>query len=252
MNAIVIDDEKNQRSVVRQLLEKYCPTVNILGEAEAAAPAFKLISELKPDLIFLDIEMPHGSGFELLKMFDKIDFEVVFITGFGHYAVKAFEFNALHFIHKPIDDLKLIRAVAKAHQRMQERERAEHNRILLENLKRTANNPDNQITIPVFEGFEFVRVKNIIRCEGDEGNTAIYLQDRKRIFSSKHLKKYEDVLEDYNFCRVHNSHIINILHVKQFLKHDGGLIVMSDGSKIPVSRRKKDKFIELLRKKGML
>lgn len=245
MNAIIIDDEKNQRNVIRQIIEKYCPDISIVGEAGDIKHAFSLIKTQEPDLIFLDVEMPHGSGFDLLTQFDEIPFEVIFVTGYGHYAVKAFEFNALHFIQKPIDDMVIIQAVAKARARMQEKTRASYYNVVLENLKNPMN-LDNQIAVPLVEGFEFVKVKDIVRCKSDAGSTFIYLSNNKRIFSSKNLKEYQNLLTDYNFCRVHNSHLISIGHIKKYLKPDGGTIVMSDNTEIPVSRRRKDDFLELL------
>jgi len=124
MNALIIDDEKNQRNVIRQIIAKYCPDISVVGEAADIDDAFTLIKTQHPDIIFLDVEMPYGSGFDLLTKFDKIHFEVIFVTGFGHYAVKAFEFNALHFIQKPIDDRVIMQAVARARARMQEKTQA--------------------------------------------------------------------------------------------------------------------------------
>lgn len=249
MNAIIIDDEKNQRSVIRQILKKYCPDISAIGEAANIDDAFSLIKTHRPDIIFLDVEMPHGSGFDLLTKFEKIPFEVIFVTGFGQYAVKAFEFNALHFIQKPIDDRVIMQAVARARMRMQEKTRANYYDVVLENLKQPMN-LENQIAIPLVEGFEFVKVKDIIYCKSDAGNTFIYLSNNKRIFSSKNLKEYQKLLADYNFCRVHNSHLINMSHIKKYLKQDGGAVVMSDNSEIPISRRRKDAFLDLLN--GML
>jgi len=249
MNAIIIDDEKNQRSVIRQILKKYCPDISVVGEVADIDDAFSLIKTHYPDLIFLDVEMPHGSGFDLLTKFDKIPFEVIFVTGFGHYAVKAFEFNALHFIQKPIDDRGIIQAVARARTRMQEKARTDYYKVVLENLRHPMN-LENQIAIPLVEGFEFIKVKDIVRCKSDAGSTFIYLSNNKRIFSSKNLKEYQNLLADYNFYRVHNSHLINMNHIKKYLKPDGGTIVMSDNSEIPVSRRRKDAFLDLFN--GML
>ena len=249
MNTIIIDDEKNQRSVIRQIIEKYCPDISVVGEADNIDDAFSLINSLQPDLIFLDVEMPYGSGFDLLTKFDEVPFEVIFVTGFGHYAVKAFEFNALHFIQKPVDDKVIMQAVARARARMQEKTRANYYNVVLENL-RDPMSLDNQIAIPLVEGFEFIKVKDIVRCKSEAGSTFIYLSNSKRIFSSKNLKGYESLLKDYNFCRVHNSHLINISHIKKYLKSDGGIVVMSDNSEIPISRRRKDAFLDLLN--GML
>jgi len=246
MNALIIDDEKNQRNVIRQIITKYCPSISIVGEAANIDDAFSLIKTHHPNLIFLDVEMPYGSGFDLLTKFDTIPFEVIFVTGFGHYAVKAFEFNALHFIQKPIDDRAIIQAVARAQARRQEKTRANYYNTVLENLRQPTN-PENQIAISLVEGLEFVTVKDIIRCKSDAGNTFIYLSNKKRIFSSKNLKEYQNLLEeDYKFCRVHNSHLINMRHIKKYLKSDGGTVIMSDNSEIPISRRRKEVFLKLL------
>jgi len=245
MKAIIIDDEKNQRNVIHQILKKYCPDISVVGEVANIDNAFSLIKTHYPDLIFLDVEMPHGSGFDLLTKFDKIPFEVIFVTGFGQYAVKAFEFNALHFIQKPIDDRVIMQAVARARVRMQEKTRANYYDVVLENLRQPMN-PENQIAIPLAEGFEFIKVKDIVRCKSDAGSTFIYLSNKKRIFSSKNLKEYQKLLADYNFYRIHNSHLVNMSHIKKYLKQDGGAVIMSDNSEIPISRRRKDTFLELL------
>ncbi len=247
MKALIIDDESNQRSVLLELLTKYCPALQVLGEADNITDAYQQIQQLQPDIVFLDVEMPHGTGFDLLKKFDDIPFEVIFVTGFGHYAVQAFEFNALHFIHKPINDLKLIAAVEKARVRLQEKQRDHYNKIVLENLKRSTDDQlNNRIAIPIFEGLEFVRVKEIIRCESDGGNTSIFLSSGNRIYSTKNLKQYQRILEDYSFFRTHNSHLVNISHIKKYLKQDGGEVIMSDGSNVPVSFRRKSAFLSVM------
>jgi len=247
MRALIIDDENKQREVIRQLLEKYCPDIQVCGEAADVPTAYELIQKEQPELVFLDVEMPGGSGFDLLTKFDRLDFEVVFVTGFGEYAVKAFEFNALHFIQKPIDDRNIVQAVAKARKRLSEKERSNHYEIILDNLKRPPQQQmDNQIAIPLFEGLEFLHVKDIIRCESDAGNTLIFSQTSKRIYSSKHLKEYQTILSDYNFFRIHHSHLINMSHIKKFLKEDGGTVIMSDGSSLPVARRRREGFLEAL------
>lgn len=247
MTALIIDDERNQRDVIRQMIDKYYPSVTIIGEAANIDDAYKLIIAHQPNLLFLDVEMPHGSGFDLLKKFDKLNFEVIFITGFGHYAIQAFEFNALHFILKPIDDIKLIDAVQRAEKRFLLNDRERYNTIFLENLQRSNKDfLESKLAIPVSEGIIYIRVKDIIRCESDGGNTSIYHTDGSRIYSSKNLKEYENMLRDYGFSRVHNSHLINRELIVKMLKQDGGVIVLIDGTQIPISRRRKDDFLKEL------
>ncbi len=252
MKAIIVDDEKNQREALSGLLTTYCPYLQVIGEAEGVESAFDLIRSHSPDLVFLDVNMQDGTGFDLLKKFEKINFEIIFVTGFGNYALQAFEFNALHFIQKPINDLKLVAAVGKAQQKIQSKQQMDQYKVLLDNLDRRHNSPDNRIAVPIADGMEFIRVADILRCESDAGNTSLYTKDGKRIYTTRHLKEYERLLEDYGFLRIHNSHLINPGCIKSYHRNDGGSVVMSDSSRIPISRRRKDSFLDALKDSGLI
>ncbi len=247
MKTLIIDNESNQRNVLRELLSKYCPCLTVSGEAESISTAQQLIEDKQPSLLFIDVEMPNDSGLDLFKLFKHFPFEVIFVTEFGRYSIQAFEFNTLQIIHRPFNELKLIAAVEKARARLDEKQRDAYNQMILENLKRPVEDSlNNQIAIPVFEGLEFVRVKDIVRCASDAGNTSVYLTSGKRIYSTKNLKQYQRILKPYSFFRTHNSHLVNISHIKKYLKQDGGTIAMSDGVFVPVSARKKNDFLRAM------
>ncbi len=243
MKAVIVDDEQMSRQTLFKLLELYCPQVEVLGEAESAEDAFLLINQKSPDVVFLDVEMPFGSGFDLLARFSEIDFEVIFVTAFDQYALKAIRSSALDYLLKPINAEELMEAVKK----MEEKKRTITDKLnvekLLRNLKQLdANN--NQIVVPTSDGFEFVEIDEIIRFEAEGRYTRIFLNGGGKILICKNLKEFESLLEGHNFFRTHHSHLVNMKYVKQYSKLDGGFLKMKEGSTVPISRRKKDAFLK--------
>ena len=243
IKAIVIDDEKNSREYIETVLQDYCPDVEVVGSADSVATGIEVIKEHGPDLIFLDIQMPGGSGFELLEKFPQPAFDLIFITAYDHYAIKAFEFSALDYLLKPIDIARLQEAVGKIIKKKDQGKKQEKFEVLIENLKNVSNQFD-KIMLPNMEGFTAVEVREIIRCEGDENYTKLFLMDGGKILVSKTLKELENLLEDFNFCRIHKSHLINLNNVKSYAKGRGGYVVMADDAKVDVSRNKKKELIE--------
>jgi two-component system LytT family response regulator len=245
MKAIIIDDEKKSRETIFFLLERYCPNVNVVAQADGYISGMAAIKETNPDVIFLDIQMPDGNGFKLLEDIGNINFDVIFTTAFDQYAIKAIKYSALDYLLKPIapDDLKA--AVDKVEKKKTGDDARTNINFLLENIK-NKNTDFKKIVLSTSEGMSVVEIKNIIRCESDDCYTYFYMEDGKKVIVSKTLKEIEELLGEYNFLRPHRSHLINILHIKNYIKTDGGTVIMSDGCQVPVSRRKKDIILDII------
>lgn len=244
IRAIVVDDEKSGRENLIGVLAKHCSDVQVLGEAASAIEAIDLIEKERPSLVFLDIEMPGGNGFEVLNHFNRPDFKVVFVTAYDHYAIDAIRFSALDYILKPIDILALKAALKRfTHQREKEDQRLE-----MFQRNKDLSHQDKRIAVSFSDKIDFVLVKEIISCRGEGGYTRIYLQDATELLSSRPLIDYEELLVDCRFIRTHKAHLINMDHVQSFVKRDGGYLEMSDGSIVPVARRKKEEVVQLLNK----
>lgn len=244
ITATIVDDEPYSCETLATLLERYCPDVKVLDICYSAASALKSINEQKPQLLFLDIEMPHMNGFELLEKLPDIDFELVFTTSYDQYAIKAFRFSALDYLLKPIDQDDLRKAVQKA-VNSTSHVSPQQIKVLLEKL----NHPTlivNKIAIPTLEGLQMILVESIINCEADRNYTIINTKNKQKIVASKTLKEVEELLEDYPFIRVHHSHIVNLNEVERYVKGEGGYLLMSNGSNIDVSRSRKEFLLKKL------
>ena len=228
MNVVIIDDEKNGRDLLSSLLKIHGEDVVVVATAASALEGIKVIQKHNPDLVFLDIQMPHGTGFDLLEAFPSRDFEVIFTTAHQEYAIKAIKEDARDYLVKPIDPDDLEAALARARDLRSEKEHVS-----------TAN----RIGIPVAGGIKYTDPKDIIRLEGDGSYTHIYLLNGEKLLVSKNLKELERLVSAANFFRSHNSHLINCNHVAEYNKTDGGYIVMCDGSTSPLYRRRKDEFL---------
>jgi two-component system LytT family response regulator len=238
LRSIIVDDESSGRSSLHKLILLNCPTVEVVSLASSANEAYPAIVEHKPNLVFLDIEMPTENGFQLLSRFTKIDFHVIFVTAYDKYAIQAIKLNALDYLLKPVRMEELISAVTKATNNINA-----NNNELLANFLRNYKTKTNKLAIPIREGFSYIDVKEIVRCEADANYTVILLTSGAKVISSKTIGEYEETLRDLDFIRVHKSHMINASHVKSYLKGEGGTITMSDGFEVPVSRRKRDEFL---------
>lgn len=239
IRAIIIDDEQESRNTVFNILKGFCPNVEVAGQAANVKEGLQLIAGEKPDVVFLDIQMPDGTGFDLLEKVENLHFQVIFITAYDHYALKAIKFSALDYILKPVDPNQLIAAV----------EKIKTNNTSYDDITRRIHtllrnkNSFERITLPTFEGFKFVNLKDIIRCESDSNYTHFYLNTGEKILVTRTLKEYEETLSDMNFIRVHQSHLVNTRYVDRYIKGDGGTVVMVDGSEVEVSRRRKEEFL---------
>jgi two-component system, LytTR family, response regulator len=245
IRSVIIDDEANNVENLKKLLAKYCPEVEVLGEASSARQGIELINLLTPDLVFLDIEMPQQTGFDLLIQIPEIRFEIIFVTAFNNYALKAIKFNALDYILKPIDIEELAAAVMRAKKRLSDKNQLEATQQALINLQQPRS---KRIALASAEKIEFFEVNTIVRCLGENNYTRFYFENGESRLVSKPLSEYEDLLADHEFWRVHKSHLVNSERIVSFVKRDGGYLVTSDGCHVPVSRRKKDELLERLKR----
>ena len=247
INAVIIEDEKKSMEVLQALISANCPDVNIVGTADSVASGTELVKKSSPTLIFLDIEMADGSGFDLLEQLGAGSYDVIFTTASDAHALKAIKFSAIDYLLKPIDGDELKVAVEKHKEKKPNDASLENLRFLLQNFKKPSEQY-SKITLPTGNAYEIVNVKDIIRCEADGSYTTFFLENKKKLLVSASLKHYEDLLPSEDFIRVHHHHLINMSHVVRYLKTDGGYAVMSDGTQIEISRRKKEAFIQRLNK----
>ncbi len=241
LKAIIVDDEPKLRTVLEIKLKEKCPDIELVGMAGNVPEGFELINQHKPDLIFLDIAMPGESGFDLISKFDKIDFDIIFVTGFNEYAIDALRVSAIDYLLKPVRTSDLVEAVEKAVKRKEERVIMSRYDVLQHNLNHLGDQK-SKIAIPGAQSYEFITVEEIIRCEGWQKYTRIFLKNGTTIVSSYNLGVYRKILKTYDFYDCHKSHLINRTHIKRYLRE--GTVVMSDDSNVPVSRRKKEEFVE--------
>jgi two-component system LytT family response regulator len=242
VKVVIVDDEKPARENLKTILNRCFPEINIVGEADAVASGVKLLSTVKTDLVFLDINLFDGSGFNVLQELDQIDFQVIFVTAYSQFALRAFRVNALDYILKPINVAELKDAVNRAISSMDSYSPNNLQTIVDSNESIFKN---QRLAVKENDGIRFVDIATIMRCQSDNNYTEIYLVDGKKILSSKTLKEYSEILEDFDFLRIHQSHLVNAKKITRILKKDGLFVELDNGEILQVSRRKKD---ELYRK----
>lgn len=246
-SCIIVDDEKPQQEILSTMLSKSFPEYRLETICSSVDDGIKKIKTLKPELVFLDVQMPPKTGFDLLTALDQINFEVIFTTSFEHFAIKAFKFSAIDYLLKPFSEDDLAVALKK----FEAKNAVQNSLINVQNLLMNINQNTSEkarIALPTMSGFVFAQVNDILRCESDNNYTTFYFNDKSNLMVSKTLKDCEELLEDYNFFRVHASHLINMRYIKEYIKGDGGQVKMTDGSVVDVSRRKKDEFLQQLNK----
>jgi len=240
--AIIIDDEAKARQILQSLLEENCPEIEIVAQAEDVPTGVKAINQHKPDIVFSDIDMPGYNGFQLLEFVDKANFELIYCTGHNEFALKAFEVSAVDYLLKPIQISQLVNAVHKAIKLRNSNapQSAERFDTLRENLKDSIL---KKIALPVAEGLIFIDIEDLMYLEADGAYTKVFLNDGSKLLISKKLKEFENILSNNkNFFRTHRSYIINTVCIKQYIKSDGGSIVLQNNVSVPVARERKDEF----------
>jgi two-component system, LytTR family, response regulator len=245
ITASIVDDEPYSCEALVTLLERYCPEVKVLDICNSGATALQSIRRQKPQILFLDIEMPHMNGFQLLEKLPEIDFDLIFTTSYDQYAIKAIRFSALDYLLKPIDQEELKKAVQKAVSGVKH-PLPEQIEILLEKLNHPTIAVNKKIAIPTMEGLQMVLVENIINCESDRNYSVLFLKNKQKIIASRSLKEIEEMLYDYSFVRVHHSHLVNLNEVEKYIKGEGGYLLMSDGTTVDVSRSRKELLLKKL------
>lgn len=243
LKAIIVEDEKHSRETLKNLLEKFCEGVEVVGMVNGVKEALEMIPDKNPDVVFLDIELQNGTGFDILTQLPEITFEVIFTTAFDQYAIKAVKFSSLDYLLKPIDLEELQQAVEKAKKAKNKEDYNRQLKTLLQNIKQPKL---SKICLSTSDGFEFVNTSEILYCEAGGSYTTFVLKNGKKLLVSKHLKEFELLLLDNHFMRAHNSYLINLKEVKKYVKSDGGYIVMNNDDIVSISRNKKDEFLNAM------
>ncbi len=250
IRAILVDDEPRGIASLRKLLQLNCPQVDITGTANSADEAIALIRESSPDLVFLDIAMPGKNGMALLQELGEIPFEVIFISAHSSYMQQAFRFSAVDYLLKPVDEDQLIAAVTRAARRLERREDpvvAGGVELLIHNLEHRNAVQKMKICIPSLKGFRVLQIRDIICCIARGNYTLFQIAGAAPLMASRPLNEYEELLADGFFVRAHKSHLVNLEHVKEYMRGEGGLLILSDGTEIEVSRRRKEELLNRMK-----
>jgi two-component system, LytTR family, response regulator len=243
INAVIVDDESAARDTLRSYIEKYCENVTVVAEAQDVPSAISVIQQYKPDLVFLDVEMPFGNAFDVLEQTATQDFEAIFVTAYSEYAIKALNFSAAYYLLKPLDIDELVKAVDKARQQLKEYRGQGPTRLLMDNVK--SGLASQKLVVPVASGFEVLSVKDIVHLEGGGNYTDIYLTNGKKKTITKVLKHFEEILDGKGFMRIHKSHIVNMEYIVAYNRGRGGSVVMTNGREVEVSPGKKEELISI-------
>ena len=250
ITAVLIDDDKNLRNAMKGLLALYAPEIRILGEADSVVTGITAIEQYRPDVVFLDIQLGEGTGFDILEQYaakhGSLASNVVFITAHEQYALKAFRFSALDYLLKPVDPDELRKVVEKINKTITPNNNFAHIDLLLENIRKKVDK-FKRIALSTSDGIHLFEVSDIIRLESQDNYTKFYIKNNKPVLIAKTLKEYEDMLGEQGFERIHQSHLINLAYLKSYIKKDGGYAVMADNSNLPISQRKKERLQELLK-----
>jgi two-component system, LytTR family, response regulator len=242
MKAVIIDDEQDSRKILENYLAKYCPDVTVAASGDSVASGVQIIKEHQPDIVFLDIEMPYGNGFDLLDQVGDRSFETVFVTAFDNYAIQALNQSAAYYLLKPVSIDELVAAVAKIKKERSDKNYVRHADVLLENRQAGAH---QKVMLPTMEGFEIVTIRTIMYCEAVDNFTRFHVDEGSPLLICRTLKYFEDVLKSHHFVRIHRSHLINPEFVIRYNKGKGGSVTMKDNKELELSVNKKQEFLEL-------
>jgi len=243
IKAIIIDDIEQARITLKKDLETYAPDVQVIAEANGVIEGAKLLKTIQPDVLFLDIQMQDGSGFDLLDILKEISFKIIFITASDAHAIKAFRYAAIDYLLKPVDPDELVEALKKL--REEKLNENEKYKLLNESLK-NHQKPHSRLALHTQDKIHIVNIQDIVRCESNVNYTEFHFTGGKKLLVTKTLKEFEDLLCDQGFYRVHQSHLINTKYIKEFIKTDGGYLIMSEGTNVPVSTRKRPEVMKML------
>ncbi len=247
MKAILVDDEPDGIRTLKKMLETHCPNVNVVASCSNATAAKQELESNRPDVVFLDIQMPGKSGLDLLTEVPEKDFEVIFVTAHNEYMLQALQYSAADYLLKPVDEDRLIEAVDRAEKRLQTGKKEEWTETLMHNLSKTGNPSEMRLCLPTLKGFIVVKLDDIIYCEAERSYTIFHLENKKTVTVSKSLIEYDNLLLDTQFIRIHKSFLINLHHVKEYQRGEGGMVIMTDNAEIEVSRRKKEFFLNKMK-----
>lgn len=245
LSCIIIDDEEKNRNLLAQLIQKECADVSIKGTASNGFDGIELIRAQKPDFILLDIQMPRMTGFQLLQVYGEVDFDVVFVTAYDQYAIKAIKFSAFDYLLKPVDAEELKATVERLKKKKADGDMGKMTSQLLNNLQHDPKKI-TRITLHSSDGVHIINIGEIIYLKADGQYTHFYLRDGTSKLSSRNLKEYEEILTEHRFFRAHHSFLLNLNEVKKYIRGDGGAALMSNGAEIDVSKRRKEEFLRML------
>ncbi len=247
IKTILIDDEPRGLSSLKKMIELHCPDLHVIGECPDAHSAIDQIRRQKPKLIFLDISMPEMNGFELLNQLKDVRPEVIFVTAHNEYAIQAFKYSAVDYLLKPVDELLLGGAVKRAISRMASGDFSVSLNTFLHNMEKQQRPAEMKLCISSQKGFQVIDLMDVIYCEGQNSYTSFLLTNGTQLIASKSIIEYELLLADNFFCRVHKSYLINLAHVKEYLRGEGGSVILTNGQEVEVSRRKKELFLSRIK-----
>lgn len=242
IRTVLVDDEKNSLIIMQKLLEKHVPNVEVVATAQSVNEGIEVINDKKPDLVFLDISMPDGDGFEILGKVEHNNFQVIFSTAYDQYAIRAFEVAALHYILKPVKPEDLIEALKRFEEASKDNDLSDKIKVLNGALK----NAPQRLVLPTSNGMHIIDIEEIVRCESSNNYTTFFLTNKQKIVVSKSIQLYEQMLSVSHFCRIHNKHLVNLKFITKYVKGRGGHVLLNDGSKIDVSDGRKKNFLEKL------
>ena len=246
MKAILVDDEPDGIRTLKKMLETHCPNVQVEATCSNATAAKQELESIRPDVVFLDIQMPGKSGLDLLTEMPEKDFEVIFVTAHNEYMLQALQYSAADYLLKPVDEDRLVEAVQRVETRMQA-EKKEWTETLMHNLNKAGSPSEMRLCLPTLKGFIVVKLDDIIYCEAERSYTIFHLDGKRTVMVSKSLIEYDNLLQDTQFIRIHKSFLINLHHVKEYQRGEGGMVIMTDNAEIEVSRRKKEFFMNRMK-----
>lgn len=243
IRSIIVDDEPGNIITMQEILKEYCPEIEIIGAASGIDEAYDVINETEPELVFLDIEMPPGNAFDLLDRLSPINFEIIFVTAFDDYAIKAFKYAALDYILKPVNIIEIQASVKRVASELSKQHVNSRIGFLLDNIK-MGNQSAQKIGFPTMDGYYFEKIENIMYLHAEGSYTHVFIKGGKKEIVSRTLKEFDTILPEAMFCRIHNSYIVNMTYISKYIKGKGGSVVLEDGTSIEVSARKKNNFMD--------